>query len=104
MRSAWKGLFQHSSLVKADLTEGSRTTGVFSRATWVTLNWVGSTFLVYNGKGWQEVVVTAAHTDHRLGEFARTRAFFIPKIKKKKSKSKSKKQKKVKAKAKTKKK
>lgn len=94
MRSAWKGVFQHFSLLKVGPVEGSQVADVFSRASWVTLNWVGATFLVYNGKSWEEVVITPAHADHRLGEFARTRAFFVPKVKKKKQ-NKKKKQKKV---------
>lgn len=98
MRSAWKGTYQHPLLLIANSEKDSYPEKIYSRASLVTLNLVGATISVYNGKEWSEVNVTQDHTDHRFGEFARTRAFFKPKAKKKKvtKAKKSKVQKKIK--------
>ena len=100
MRSAWKGLYQHIKLLKGLINEDVNDNKIYSRASWLNSELVGESYQVHNGKSFAEVTVSPLHTTHRLGEFARTRAFFVPKVKKKKQKAKPKAKKKVQTKAK----
>lgn len=47
----------------------------WARASQIPPEFVGSTFLVHNGKEFKEVFVTEAMVGHRLGEFSATRTF-----------------------------
>ncbi len=47
----------------------------WSRASMVAPDFVGHTFMVHNGRGFEEVFVGEAMVGHRLGEFAPTRTF-----------------------------
>ena len=91
MRSNWKGIFQHFSLLKAKFYYPEYAVFSYSRASYLDSFVNQGVYYVYNGKLFSNFTMTPEHLSHRLGEFARTRAFFKPKIKKKKAKAKPKK-------------
>ncbi len=47
----------------------------WSRACTIVPEFVGSTFLVHNGRSHEKVLVTEDMVGHKLGEFAPTRTF-----------------------------
>ncbi len=47
----------------------------WSRSCTVVPDFIGHTFSVHNGKGFQQVFVTDNMVGHKLGEFAMTRVF-----------------------------
>ncbi|MEA3355413.1 MAG: 30S ribosomal protein S19 [Patescibacteria group bacterium] len=47
----------------------------WSRASQISPDFVGQTFLVHNGNKFLEVFINEAMVGHRLGEFAPTRTF-----------------------------
>ena len=47
----------------------------WARASTLTPDFVGHTFMVHNGKGFIKVFVTEEMVGHKLGEFAPTRLF-----------------------------
>ncbi len=47
----------------------------YNRACMIPPEFVGHTFLVHKGKGFEEVFVNESMVGHRLGEFAPTRTF-----------------------------
>lgn len=47
----------------------------WARASMISPEFVGHTFLVHNGKTFKEVFVNEAMVGHRLGEFSPTRTF-----------------------------
>ena len=47
----------------------------WSRASQISPDFVGQTFLVHNGRKFLEVFVNEAMVGHRLGEFSPTRTF-----------------------------
>lgn len=47
----------------------------WARSSQIPPEFVGSTFLVHNGKNFIQVYVTESMVGHRLGEFAPTRMF-----------------------------
>jgi len=78
-RSSKKGPFVDPKLlekVKKQKSSGQKG-GIktWSRACVISPEFVGSTFLVHQGKEFVEVYVTEAMVGHRLGEFAPTRKF-----------------------------
>jgi small subunit ribosomal protein S19 len=78
-RSLKKGPFVNQKLlVKIDkLNEASqkRPIKTWARASMVTPDFVGHTFLVHNGKDFISVYVTENMVGHKLGEFSPTRIF-----------------------------
>jgi small subunit ribosomal protein S19 len=78
-RSLKKGPFVNQKLLwKIDaLNEGGnkRPIKTWARASMITPDFVGHTFLVHNGKDFVSVYVTENMVGHRLGEFALTRIF-----------------------------
>ena len=78
-RSLKKGPFvQQKLLVKVDALNDSnakRPIKTWSRASMITPDLVGHTFLVHNGKDFVSVYATENMVGHRLGEFASTRVF-----------------------------
>ncbi|MGI8601892.1 MAG: 30S ribosomal protein S19 [Verrucomicrobiales bacterium] len=78
-RSLKKGPFlQQKLLTKIDkLNEGNqkRPIKTWSRASMITPDFVGHTFMVHNGKDFITVYVTENMVGHRLGEFSPTRKF-----------------------------
>jgi small subunit ribosomal protein S19 len=78
-RSLKKGPFVNQKLlVKIDkLNEAGtkRPIKTWARASMVTPDFVGHTFLVHNGKDFVNVYVTENMVGHKLGEFSPTRIF-----------------------------
>jgi small subunit ribosomal protein S19 len=78
-RSLKKGPFVNQKLLyKIDqLNEAKqkRPIKTWARASMITPDFVGHTFLVHNGKDFVSVYVTENMVGHRLGEFALTRTF-----------------------------
>jgi small subunit ribosomal protein S19 len=78
-RSLKKGPFVNQKLLwKIDAlneTSAKRPIKTWARASMITPDFVGHTFLVHNGKDFISVYVTENMVGHRLGEFALTRIF-----------------------------
>ncbi len=78
-RSSKKGPFLDEKLVKKVLNQKQsgrkEPIKTWSRACQIPPEFVGSTFLVHNGKLFKEVFVSEAMVGHRLGEFSPTRTF-----------------------------
>ena len=78
-RSLKKGPYINQKLlVKIDKMNDSgqkRPIKTWARASTVSPDYVGHTFLVHNGKDFISVFVTENMVGHRLGEFSPTRAF-----------------------------
>ncbi len=78
-RSLKKGPFVNQKLLwKIDAlneTSTKRPIKTWARASMITPDFVGHTFLVHNGKDFISVYVTENMVGHRLGEFALTRIF-----------------------------
>lgn len=78
-RSLKKGPFVSQKLlnkIDVQLETGDRKPlKTWSRASMITPDFVGLTFLVHNGKGFATVYVTENMVGHKLGEFAPTRSF-----------------------------
>lgn len=78
-RSLKKGPYVNQKLLyKIDqLNEAKqkRPIKTWARASMITPDFVGHTFLVHNGKDFISVYVTENMVGHRLGEFAPTRVF-----------------------------
>lgn len=78
-RSAKKGPFVDEKLFHKILAQEQR--GVkdpiktWARACTIVPEFVGHTFLVYNGKVFNRVFVTEEMVGHKLGEFSATRIF-----------------------------
>lgn len=80
-RSLKKGPFVNQKLLyKIDqLNEAKqkRPIKTWARASMITPDFVGHTFLVHNGKDFVSVYVTENMVGHRLGEFSPTRVFKV---------------------------
>ena len=78
-RSLKKGPYIHQKLLaKIDVLNDAnqkRPVKTWSRASMITPDLVGNTFLVHNGKDFVSVYATENMVGHRLGEFAATRVF-----------------------------
>lgn len=78
-RSLKKGPFVNQKLLyKIDVlneTNSKRPIKTWARASMITPDFVGHTFLVHNGKDFVSVYVTENMVGHRLGEFSPTRTF-----------------------------
>ncbi len=78
-RSLKKGPFVNQKLlIKIDkLNEANlkRPIKTWARASMITPDFVGHTFMVHNGKDFISVYVTENMVGHKLGEFALTRIF-----------------------------
>lgn len=78
-RSLKKGPFVSQKLlnkIDVQLETGDRKPlKTWSRASMITPDFVGLTFLVHNGKSFATVYVTENMVGHKLGEFAPTRTF-----------------------------
>ena len=78
-RSSKKGPYIDPKLLKKVLKQ--KETGdkspikTWSRACTISPDFVGHTFLVHQGKKFEEVYVTEEMVGHKLGEFAPTRKF-----------------------------
>lgn len=78
-RSSKKGPYIDEKLLKKVTAQklGGQKAAIktWARASQIPPEFVGSTFLVHNGKEFKEVFVTEAMVGHRLGEFSATRTF-----------------------------
>jgi small subunit ribosomal protein S19 len=74
-RAKWKGPFIYNWSTK-----------IKNRNEEIVPNSVGKTFLIHQGKGYNELHITEEMVGYRFGEFLNTRATFIFKKKKKKKK------------------
>ena len=78
-RSVWKGPFVEESLIKKvdrqknDLNKKPIKT--WSRKSTIIPDFVGISFLIYNGKKFIAITVSEDMVGHKFGEFAPTRQF-----------------------------
>ena len=79
-RSVWKGPFVEESLMrKVDKQRNqpnSKPIKTWSRKSTIIPDFVGVSFLIYNGKKFIPITVSEDMVGHKLGEFAPTRQFF----------------------------
>ena len=79
-RSVWKGPFVDPSLIKKVEKEKNETSRkpikTWSRKSTIIPDFVGSSFLIHNGKKFISITVSEDMVGHKLGEFAPTRQFF----------------------------
>ena len=78
-RSVWKGPFVDPSLIKKveKLKNQSNSAPVktWSRKSTIIPEFVGISFLIYNGKKFIPIKISEEMVGHKLGEFAPTRQF-----------------------------
>ena len=79
-RSVWKGPFVEESLMRKVDKQKNETNKkpikTFSRKSTIIPDFVGISFLIYNGKKFIPITVSEDMVGHKLGEFAPTRTFF----------------------------
>ena len=79
-RSVWKGPFVEESLIKK--VDKYKTDPkkipikTWSRKSTIIPDFVGVSFLIYNGKKFIPITISEDMVGHKLGEFAPTRTFF----------------------------
>ena len=79
-RAIWKGPFVEESLMKK--VEKYKTDSKkipikkWSRKSTIIPDFVGVSFLIYNGKKFIPITISEDMVGHKLGEFAPTRTFF----------------------------
>ena len=79
-RSVWKGPFVEESLIKK--VEKQKTDPkkmpikTWSRKSTIIQEFIGVSFLIYNGKKFIPITVSEDMVGHKLGEFSPTRTFF----------------------------
>ena len=78
-RSVWKGPFVEESLIKkVDLQKkdtNRKPIKTWSRKSTIIPDFIGVSFLIYNGKKFIPITVSEDMVGHKLGEFAPTRQF-----------------------------
>ena len=78
-RSVWKGPFVEESLIKKVEKQkndtNKRPIKTWSRKSTVIPEFVGFSFLIYNGKKFIPLTISEDMVGHKLGEFAPTRTF-----------------------------
>ena len=79
-RSIWKGPFVEESLIKKVEKIKNETNKkpikTWSRKSTIIPDFVGVSFLIYNGKKFIPITISEDMVGHKLGEFAPTRTFF----------------------------
>ena len=79
-RSVWKGPFVEESVIKKVDKQKSETNKkpikIWSRKSTIIPDFVGVSFLIYNGKKFIPITISEDMVGHKLGEFAPTRTFF----------------------------
>ncbi len=79
-RSIWKGPFVEESVIKkVDKQKNDtnkRPIKIWSRKSTIIPDFVGISFLIYNGKKFIPITVSEDMVGHKFGEFAPTRQFF----------------------------
>ncbi|WP_415300944.1 30S ribosomal protein S19 [Candidatus Pelagibacter sp. Uisw_134_02] len=79
-RSVWKGPFVEESLIRK--VEKQKTDPkkmpikTWSRKSTIIPEFIGISFLIYNGKKFIPVTISEDMVGHKLGEFSPTRTFF----------------------------
>ena len=79
-RAVWKGPFVEESLMKK--VDKYKTDPkkipikTWSRKSTIIPDFVGVSFLIYNGKKFVPITISEDMVGHKLGEFAPTRTFF----------------------------
>ena len=78
-RAVWKGPFVEESLIKkVDKQKndpGKKPIKTWSRKSTIIPDFVGVSFLIYNGKKFIPITISEDMVGHKLGEFAPTRQF-----------------------------
>ena len=79
-RSVWKGPFVEESLMrkaeKQKNDSSKKPIKTWSRKSTIIPDFVGLSFLIYNGKKFIPLTVSEDMVGHKFGEFAPTRQFF----------------------------
>ena len=79
-RSIWKGPFVEESLIKKVEKQKTETNRkpikTWSRKSTIIPDFVGFSFLIYNGKKFIPLTISEDMVGHKLGEFAPTRTFY----------------------------
>ena len=79
-RSVWKGPFVEESLIKKVENLKNETVKkpikTWSRKSTIIPDFVGISFLIYNGKKFIPITISEDMVGHEFGEFAPTRQFF----------------------------
>ena len=79
-RAVWKGPFVEESLMKKVDKYKSDPKKIpiktWSRKSTIIPDFVGVSFLIYNGKKFIPITISEDMVGHKLGEFAPTRTFF----------------------------
>ena len=73
-RGVWKGPFVEASLLKK--VEKFKNNKTWSRKSTIIPDFIGVSFLVYNGKKFILITISEDMVGHKLGEFSPTRQFF----------------------------
>ena len=78
-RAVWKGPFVEESLIKKVEKQKNETNRkpikMWSRKSTIIPDFVGFSFLIYNGKKFIPITVSEDMVGHKFGEFAPTRQF-----------------------------
>ena len=88
-RSKWKGPFvdfQHLNNNLKNIKQQEKSKNKISRNSDIIPSFLGLTFNIYNGKSFNEIVVSEEMIGHKFGEFSFTRSKFIFKKKNNKKK------------------
>ena len=79
-RSVWKGPFVDESLIKKVEKVRNEATRkpikTWSRKSTIIPDFVGISFLIYNGKKFISLTISEDMVGHKFGEFSPTRQFF----------------------------
>ena len=79
-RSVWKGAYVEESLIKKVEKLKSdpviKPINTWSRKSTILPDFVGVSFLIYNGKKFIPITISEDMVGHKLGEFAPTRQFY----------------------------
>ena len=79
-RAVWKGPFVEESLIKKVEKQKNQSDRkpikTWSRKSTIIPDFVGVSFLIYNGKKFIPITISEDMVGHKLGEFAPTRSFF----------------------------
>ena len=78
-RSVWKGPFVEESLIKKVEKQKNETIKkpikTWSRKSTIIPEFIGVSFLIYNGKKFIPITISEDMVGHKLGEFVLTRTF-----------------------------
>ena len=78
-RAVWKGPFVEESLIekveKQKNATNKKPIKTWSRKSTIIPDFVGTSFLIYNGKKFIPITISEDMVGHKLGEFSPTRQF-----------------------------